>query len=156
MKGERPITEADLTQAEDSLESLSTKPCYFAHEDTELAHPKQCSVQVQEKRLGCAHSAQVVLHDAVRLLDLLPRNKSWHAQEYRDRIRCAMLQLGRLDIGASSEYDTNRFALVQLSTEHSKVGLKQSTIDGQIQAISLLNDIREELLLRIRAARKPV
>lgn len=146
------ISTAVSHRAELQLSSLSDCPCHFSHENTDDAEPRQCSVRLQESRLGCVHSAQVVLQETITLLELHSPTFT-EGRSYRERIRTLMIQLGRLDIQASSQYEIHRHALTKSDTANPEIGLENDAIESEQETVVELAAIRDALLGELQKLR---
>ena len=122
-----------------NLQTLSEKPCNFAHENCEEIRPTECSAKIKKIMLGCAHGYDDVLIRTIKSCvdaDLLTSER---AEAMYESLYDSANALIRLDIIASDEYDKN-------------FEVSRQTMQSQVDVIARKAAIRDELLTIIRSS----
>lgn len=100
------------------LLDMDDDSCIFAHESSDVNDPSTCSDDVQERVLGCAHSGNIRLLNAIGDLQTYGILQEPEAEDMRRSIRETNLPLVRLDFSASHQYEYSPSLDQQTINEH--------------------------------------
>jgi hypothetical protein len=123
----------NLADSVSQLKTLSTKPCRFLHEINGGFDPPQCEDDVKESLLGCAHSGNKILKEAISHLETLGIISSEEAASHHKFLYEEDMNVLRLDVQAWREYEEG-------------FGIEDDTIEDHKKLIARKNELRQKLL----------